>query len=375
MISVKKANLKGKKVLLRVDINSDVVNKKVLFSERIKESAASIKFLKNKKARVVILAHQGRKGKKDFTSLKQHAKFLNKYTKVKFVEDILGKKAETEISNLKNGQAILLENVRGLKEEFQPGKNKLTEKLSSLCDVYVNDAFSVCHRKQTSIVSFPKYLKSYAGINLEKEINALKKIKLKNCLYILGGAKPEDNIKLLKENKVLSCGLFGQACLIAKGKKLGAQEKYLKNKITDFEKIKKKLKPKLKKVLMPKDFAVKISKKRVELKLEQFPSQQEIFDIGEETIKEYKEQIKKAKTIFMKGPAGDCADKNFCKGTNELLKTISKKQFSLIGGGHLNDAIQNSKIPKKKFNHISLSGGALLSFISGEKLPGIEALK
>jgi len=175
---------------------------------------------------------------------------------------------------------------------------------------------------------------------------------------------------LLKGRKVLSCGLFGQVCLIAKGYNLGAQNKFLRDKL----KIIPKLKRKIKNVIMPVDFAVKINGNRKELKLEEFPSKYEIYDIGKETMKNYTKEIKKAKAIFMKGPAGECALKKFCKGTKTILKAIEKnKGFSLIGGGHLSAAAAKLKI--KKINHISLSGGALLEYIAGKKLPGVEVLK
>jgi phosphoglycerate kinase len=367
-------NFKNKTVILRADINSDVKKRKVLMSERIEESTKTINELKKRGAKVVVIAHQGRPGKEDFTSLDQHAKLLNKYTKIKFIPDILGKKAQNAIENLKPGQAILLENIRKEKDEYEPNKkdNKIMKFFLPLIDIYVNDAFSVCHRNETSIVSLPKHIKNCAGLLLEKEVNALKKIKIKSCLYFLGGAKPEDNIKLLKGNKVLACGLFGQVCLINKGKNLGYQNKYLQKE----KALIKIQKSKLKNVQTPIDFAVKIEGKRKELPLRQFPNNYEIFDIGEETIKEYTAEIKKAKAIYMKGPAGDAAEKGFEKGTFEILKAISKSRgFSLIGGGHLSDAIEKSHIPKNKFNHISLSGGALLNYIAGEKLPGIEALK
>ncbi|MFA5060950.1 MAG: phosphoglycerate kinase [Candidatus Pacearchaeota archaeon] len=370
-------NFKNKTVILRSDLNSDVIKGKIIPSERIKESAETIKELKNKGAKVIVIAHQGSPGKEDFISLKQHSKILKKYTKIKFVKDIIGKKAISKIKNLKPGKAILLENIRFEKEEFKTDKkNYLIGKLSSLADFYVNDAFSVCHREQASIVLFPKYLESCAGRLLEKEVNALKKLKIKNCLYILAGAKPSDNLKLMKEKKILACGLFGQMCLIAKGKKLGAQEVYLRNIIKDFGKIIGILKNKQKNVMTPIDFAVKFKGKRKEIGLEDFPVNFEIFDIGEKTINIFVKEIKKAKAIYMKGPAGDCSNKNFRKGTFKILKAISEsKGFSVIGGGHLSDAIEKSKIDKNKFNHVSLSGGALLNYIAGEKLPGLEALK
>jgi len=364
-------DFKGKIVLLRSDLNSDVQNKKLLKSERISEASITIKELKKKKARVVVLAHQGRPGDEDFISLKQHCKQLNKYVRVKFVGDIIGKRAEREIKKLKDGEAILLENVRNLKEEFDSNPNKLTEFFSKNCEIYVNDAFSVCHRAQASIL-LPKYIvNSCAGRILEREVNALKKLKLSKTLYILGGAKPEDNIKLLGKNKVLSCGLFGQVCLINKGKKLGEQENYLRSRKI-FIKIPK---VKLKNVETPLDFAVNIKGKRKEIPVEGFPNDNEIFDIGDITQKKYIVEIKKAKAIYMKGPAGDCGKKQFSNGTFAILKAIAgSKAFSVIGGGHLSDAIKASKVNVKKFGHISLSGGALLNYIAGEKLPGLEVL-
>jgi len=371
-------NFENKKVLLRTDLNSDVVNKKVLMSERIKQASITIRELKNKKAKIIILAHQGNPKKQDFISLEQHHNLLNKFTKTKFVKGVINKKAISEILKLKPGQALLLDNVRFIKDEFHPENpnNELIKTLAPLADFYINDAFSVSHRNHTSITIFPKYLPSAIGRTLEKELNAIKKIKIKNNLYILGGAKPEDNIKLLKGNQVLSCGLFGQLCLIAKGKNLGAQNKYLKKQLILNKNIIQKLKTKLKHVETPIDFALKINNKRAELPLNKFPSKYEIFDIGKKTIKKYISIIKKAKAIYMKGPAGFCADKQFAKGTIKILKAIAaSKAFSVIGGGHLSDAIALSKINKSKFNHISLSGGALLSYIAGEKLPGLEALE
>ncbi|MDD5192343.1 MAG: phosphoglycerate kinase [Candidatus Nanoarchaeia archaeon] len=372
MKTLKDFNFKGKNVLLRADLNSDVKNGRVLMSERIKESARTIDYLKGKKAKVVVIAHQGTPGKDDFVSLKQHAQLLNRFTKIKFVNEVIGKKTENAIENLKNGESILLENIRFEEDEFMPEKegNRLLN-LVELCDIYVNDAFSVCHRKQTSIVLFPKYIKSCAGLLLEKEVNALKKIKIKDCLYVLGGAKPEDSIRLLKGNKVLACGLFGQCCLINKGKSLGEQDRYLREQKA-FVEISK---DKLKNVETPVDFAVKVNNKRKELKLDEFPNKYEIFDIGSKTIDKYVNEIKKAKAIYMKGPCGDANEKGFEKGTFSILKAIAKsKAYSVIGGGHLSDAIEASGINKKKFGHISLSGGALLNYVAGEKLPGLEAL-
>lgn len=379
MKSILNENIRDKIILLREDLNSDVVNGRVLMSERIKESAESIKLMKNKGAKIVIIAHQGRPGEKDFTSLKQHAKFLNRFVKIKFIDDIIGRKAEKAIRELKPGEVILLDNIRKLKDEFDMEENPFVTKLSEWCEIYVNDAFSVCHRAQASVVSFPKYMKSFAGPLLEREVNALKKINLNDCLYILAGAKPDDNIMLLRKNKVLACGLFGQMCLVSLGKDLGAQNSYLKKNISDYDSSLKNLKTKLKLmknlVETPVDFAVKVNGKRKEFSLNEFPVKYEIYDIGKKTQEIYVEEIMKAKSIYMKGPAGFYSDTKFFNGTYALLKAISKSNaFSLLGGGQLSDAIAKSKIPKRKFGYISLSGGALLQYLAGQKLPGLVAL-
>jgi len=380
MKTLKDFNFKGKVVLLRSDLNSDVVNGKVISGERIKESAQTIKFLKQKGAKVVILAHQGNVGKDDFIPLSQHAKFLSRYTKVKFVDGIIGKEAILAITQMKNGDAVLLDNVRFVDDEFHPDKegNKLVKALSNVCDIYVNDAFSVCHRNQTSITSFPRVMPSCAGLLLEREVKALKRISMKNTLFILGGAKPESNIKLLRGNKVLACGLFGQTCLRADGIDLGYQNDFLKEKTLvkgKYSDFLDDLRKKLANVVMPIDFAVNVGGKRKEYLLGDFPINHQIDDIGEETIKRFEKEIKKAKAIYMKGPAGFASDKNFAKGTNRILKAIANSNaFSLIGGGHLSDAIARSRIPRNKFGHISLSGGALLNYIAGEKLVGLKVL-
>lgn len=380
MKTLKDFDFKNKNILLRADINSDVLNKKVLPSERIKQAVLTIDYLKKKKAKIVVIAHQGNPGKDDFISLKQHSRLLNKYTKIKFIEDIIGKKAIEAINKLKPGDAILLENIRFNPDEFHPEKtdNALIKTLFPLFDVYVNDAFSVCHRNNSSIVGFPEHLPSCAGLLLEKEINALKKISIKNCLYILGGAKPEENIKLLNGKKAIACGLFAQLCLVSKGKDLGYQNEFLKKATLvkgEYSGFLEKLRNKLANVELPNDFAVNFKGKRKEFSLEQFPLDYEIEDIGEKTQKRYIELIKKAPAIYMKGPAGNTSEKQFAIGTEVILRAASEcRGFVLVGGGHLSDAIEKYKIPKDKFGYISLSGGALLNYVAGEKLPGLVAL-
>ena len=197
-------NFKGKRVLVRSDLNSPISDNGVVLNDRIIESAKTISELKRKGAKVVVLAHQGQGGRADFVSLQGHVKLLNKFVKIRFVKDIFGEKALEEIDNLKSGDALLLENVRFSEEEFRPDRSKIVRTLKNKFDYYVNDAFSVCHREHASIVGFPRFLPSLIGRLMEKELKNLDKIKGSGKLFILGGNKVEDVMLLIKEKNILS---------------------------------------------------------------------------------------------------------------------------------------------------------------------------
>ena len=388
--SIDDFDFNNQKVLLRADLNTVIESGKVKLSDRMIASAKTIKELLKKNAGVVILAHQGRPGKEDYmNSLNEHAKLLSKYVKVRYVDDVIGDVAVNAIKELKPGNAILLSNVRSLKEEFEPLKKKniLIKTLSPLFDIYVNDAFSVSHRKQTSVVGFAKKLPSCMGRLMEKEIDGLKHSSLKKhpVTYILAGFKPDDNIKLmesaLKDNKVdniLTAGLFGQLCLVAKGYDLGTQKEFLEHQ--GVTKILPKLRSLIKKysgkIKTPKDLAIDLHGKRKELNLNEFPSKFEVFDIGPKTLNKYLNILRKSNAIYMKGPTGYYHERRFSKSTKKIMKYIEKSNaYILIGGGHTVDALNKFRIRKKKINHITLSGGASIRFLAGEKLPGIEVLK
>ena len=373
--SIRNISLSGKRVLLRVDLNSSIHNGKVVESDRIKEHAKTINFLLNKKAEVVILSHQGNPGNRDCVSLEQHTRILNKYVKVKFVPEVIGKKAWKEISSLKSGKALLLENVRYLKSEFEPSSNNdFVNFMKEIgFDYYVNDALSICHRNQTSIVSFPKVFPSAIGLVFEEELRNAKKIKskLKHCLFILGGAKSKDLLPLLK-HKVLTGGRLSIVALKAKGFNLNKENGLDSEDIKLIPQIKKHLKN----IEIPVDLAISIKGKRKEIYLDELPVKYPVYDIGRETIEIYKDEIRKAKAIFFKGSPGLFQYPAFSLGTREILKAIaSSKAFSVIAGGQSSDAIKQFKINPKKFDYISLSGGALVKYVSGEKLVGLSALQ
>jgi phosphoglycerate kinase len=368
---VVKGDISGKAVILRVDINSPVNDGKVMDNDRIVEAAKSIDFLKRKGAKVIVLAHQGRKGKEDFLGLGQHAALIGKRTRIKFVDDISGEKAAKAIGGLKNGEAVLLENVRFLDSEmdFSSGA-RFVPILSDMADIYVNDAFSVSHRRQASIVLFPERLPSFIGPAFASELKALEKVKMKGALHILAGSKAEENMLFLKKGKkIVVAGIFGQMCLKARGLSFGKHDGFL----GDVGTLKRKLKGV--KIIGPEDFAVKMGGRRVEIRKEKFPNEHEILDIGAKSIRIFCGEIKKAKAVLMKGPAGYIEDKKFRKGTEALLREIARsKAFSVIGGGHLSTALREMNINKKSFGHVSLGGGAFASHIAGKKLPGLEAI-
>ena len=223
-------DVENKVVLVRVDINSpvDEKTKEVLDNERIREHSKTIKELAERGAKVVVLAHQGRKGDPDFISLEQHAKLLEKYVgrKVEFVPDIIGEKAKQKIKSLKKGEILLLDNVRFLEEETKElspeehAKSNLVKELSKLAEIFVLDAFSASHRSHASIVGFAHVLPTYAGRVMEKELISQEKAlnPLGMNVFVLGGAKPDDCLNIIEYmfknkpgsiEKVLTCGTVG----------------------------------------------------------------------------------------------------------------------------------------------------------------------
>jgi phosphoglycerate kinase len=390
-------DVEGKTVLIRVDINSpfNELTEKISNNERIREHAKTIKELANKKAKVVILAHQGRKGDPDFIHLEQHAKLLEKYIKkpVGFVDDVVGQKAKEKIESLTPGEIILLDNVRFLEDETEEkspeehANSQIVRNLAPIADIFVNDAFSVAHRSHASVVGFTRVLPSYAGRVMEKEIIASEKaLKPEHpTVYILGGAKPEDCLNIMKymlQNKTLdvalTCGVVGELFLLAKGYHLGkATMKFFEKKeFTRFAKDAKMLLEKYgSKIEMPIDVAIEEKRKRKEISVESLPTTRQLMDIGNDTVKNYEQFFKKAKTIVVKGPAGVYEKSGFETGTKKILDSVAKtKAFTLICGGDTTVALEKLGIDKTKFSYVSIAGGALITHLSGKPMPGIESL-
>ena len=393
----------GKTVLVRVDLNSpvDPETGKIQDNERIQAHAKTLRELSDKGAKVVVLAHQGRKGGADFLPLKQHAELLSKHVgkPVKYVPDVVGAEAENAIKSLNPGEILLLENVRTLDEETveaspeEHAKGVLVSKLSKLADLFVLDAFSVAHRSHASIVGFAAVLPVVAGRVMEMELRALSELleKRDKIILFMGGNKPEDCIKVVETilnrgrpeiKTLLSAGILGQLFLMAEGRDLGSPSlEYIRKKGFDklLDRVKalaQKLGDKLKR---PIDVAYEADGKREEVKIENLPAPGPIMDIGSETASTYSDIIRSASkedAIIVKGPAGAYEYEQFRKGTAEVYKALAgSKAFTLIGGGDSSTAIRMVGLKVEDFSYVSLAGGALIHFLSGKRMPGVEILK
>lgn len=391
-------DVENKTVLLRVDFNLPLDKKtfEILDTTRIKLVLPTIQELIEKNAKIVILAHQGRKGSWDFISMKKHAKALQKLLgkEVKFVDDIYGEKATNAIKNLKNKEILFLDNVRkfleetGKKSAEEHSQSELVQSLYPLVDFFVNDAFAAAHRAQCSLIGFTNILPSCAGRLMEKELATLEKVvknPKKPCIFLFGGAKFSDVIVTIERvlanktaDKVLLTGLPANAFLKAEGYSLGEKNESAlleEGKTEHFEEIKKVLATFSDDIYLPVDFAVSKNETRKEINLNDLPSDYNLFDIGEKTIEKFKEILTTAKTVFLSGPCGVFENPLFKKGTEKIFKFVADSEaFSIVGGGHTVAAVEQLSL-REKISHISTGGGSLEKFMMGEKLVVVEALK
>jgi phosphoglycerate kinase len=391
-------NFENKTVLLRVDFNMPLDKKTldILDTTRIKRALPTIKELIKKKAKTVIIAHQGRQGDWDFTSLEKHAKSLEKLLgkKVKFVDDVYGEKAKTAIDTLKKGEVLLLDNVRNFSGETdkktpeEHSKSELVQNLYPLVDIFVNDAFAAAHRAQCSLIGFTAVLPSCAGRLMEKELTTLGEIvenPKKPSVFLFGGAKFSDvivTIERLLDNKtadkIILTGLPANAFLKAEGIKLGDKNEELLLKEgtpENYNEIRNIMSKYKDNIFLPLDFALQDNTNRTEIDIDDLPATNNLYDIGEQSINSFKNILSDAKTVFLSGPCGVFENPNFMKGTKEIFTYIANSDvFSIVGGGHTVAAIEKLGL-ENKISHISTGGGALEKFMMGEKLPVVEALK
>jgi phosphoglycerate kinase len=391
-------DVKNKTVIVRVDFNSEVdpETKQVTNDTRIRAYATTLKELAEKGAKVVVLSHQGRKGDPDYTSLKQHAQILQQIlnSPVKFVDDLFGDKAKNAIKQLKDGEILVLENVRSWQGETKKGspeqqaKTEMVQNLAPLADLFVSDAFSVAHRDNVSMVGFTPVLPSAAGRIMERELRHLSKT-LEDphhpCVYVMGGAKADDSLEISKyiltndvADHVLLGGVTSQLFMAAKGVDLGKKtmDFLAKKDLLQFiPGIQELLADHPNKILLPIDVALEVDGKRTEIPSSQLPSEHPIFDIGTKTVAQYVNIISTAKSIVVSGPLGVYENSEFCYGTKTVFEAIANSNaFSLAGGGNTIAAIDQYGL-SDKISYISTAGGALVEFLMGKKLPGVVALE
>ena len=384
-------SLEGKTVFLRVDMNCpiDLNTMEISGTKRIEEAIETIKALD--KTKLVIASHQGRVGNNDYTGMDKHVKILEHLLnkKIKYVEDVIGQAAQKEIENLQNGEILLLDNLRLCAEEnyeFTPenaAKTIMVKRLAHLFDLCVLDSFPSAHRSHPSIVGFPHVLPACAGRIVEREVRNLDEIMTvakAPHVIVLGGSKVPDRleaIKLLIQNgradHILLTGLIGNVFMRAQ-----ARIKYplgIKNENEVVAKAHTLIGEYPDVFTTPVDVAIDKDDQRVEMDVRDIKTGDKIYDLGPKTVEHYSKIISSAGTVFISGPAGFFEKENFSFGTRQLLDAIANSMATtIVSGGHLTTALKEQGL-EEKINHISTAGGALVLYLTGEKLPMIKALE
>ncbi len=388
--TVKDIDLKGKKVFVRCDFNVPMdENQNITDNTRIKAALPTIKYLLEQNCKIILASHLGRpKGEvKPEFSLKPVAKELSKLLgkDVIMANDVIGEDATTKAENLKEGEIMLLENVRFHREETD-NDPEFAKKLASMAEIFVNDAFGTAHRAHASTTGIADYIPGVAGFLIEKELkflgNAINNPE-RPFVAILGGAKVSDKIGVIdslldKVDTLMIGGGMAYTFFKAQGYNVG-------NSLCEVEKTNlaleamEKAKSKGVKLLLPIDTKIgKEFKPDTESKTvawTEIPDEWEGFDIGERTIEMFKNELQSAKTVIWNGPLGLFEFDQFAIGTNEIAKTLAELDATtIIGGGDSAAAVTKAGLADK-MTHISTGGGASLEFLEGKKLPGIECLQ
>jgi len=374
-------SLKGKRVLLRLDLNVPVVGSKITDDFKIISALPTILQLRSRP--LIIISHRGepttKAGKYTYNSsysLRPVALKLKKYLGGKV---FMAKGSWTDLKkqsvSLQSGDIMIVENLR-----FWPGEvsndTTFAQNLASLADVYINDAFAVSHRSHASVLAITKYMPSYAGPLLQQEIKNLNKVSHERSLVvILGGAKISSKLPLIKKllpraSAIIMGGGLANTLLKVRGNSIGtslyeAKSMPAAKRLTS------------NKILLPVDVVVQSGKKIMIRSISEVQTKEKILDIGPETLSAYDAVISQAKNIIWNGPMGFFENKNFQNGTKQIINSIQKarreKSFSLAGGGETVEAIRALKA-ERSFNWVSTGGGASLTFLSGEPMPGLKGL-
>ena len=392
-------NLDGKTVFVRVDINSpiDPSTGKILSYQRFQSHVETLNSLRSSK--VVIMAHQSRPGKEDFLSLKEHARALGGILgrPVSFVDNLFGDTVGREIEKLKDGDIIMLENTRFYSEEVNVNANdavaaeqtNIVKSLSKYMDYFVNDAFPAIHRAQVTLTGFRRIVPNIAGRLIEKEISGIERFRKgieRPKIAILAGAKISESIAVASSflergmvDRILVGGVVANAFLWSSGYNIGKKNMDFIRKNNDhhtdlIDKSRAILEKYGNRIVMPTDLILNPSGRRVEL-TEKIPDNEIIADIGIDSIVLFSDEIRRSKAIFLNGPMGMYEIEEYSAGTREVFNAVAGSgAVTIAGGGHTLSALENLDL-LPRITHASTGGGALISYLSGEKMPVIEALK
>ena len=384
-------SVSGKRVIVRLDLNVPINNSKIDDDTRIKVIEPFVNKLIENKAKVILLSHLGRpKGKAvSELSLKPIFNYLEKKLngKIYFYQEKIDSKAVDASNKLKPGEVLLFENIRFFKEE-EGDEEAFAKNLSRLGDIYINEAFSCSHRKQASIHKITRFIDSYGGPLLEKEIqsiNLIIKNKKKPVTCIIGGSKVSTKINILsslskKADNLVIVGAMANNFLKFKGINVGKSliEEGSENIVKNINTLAAKNKCN---IIIPVDWntSSSVNGDPVYKSLKDMASEDIILDIGKSTIDLISKTIDNSNTVFWNGPAGYYENKNFSTGTLSIANKIaentkSKSLISIVGGGDTVAAIKNSGL-ENFFTHLSTAGGAFLEALEGKDLPGIKVLK
>lgn len=395
----------GKTVLCRVDINQpiDWETGGLKDTTRIRACVPTLKELSGKGARLVLLAHQGSDIEYgNFYTTEPHAKVLSEYLgkEAAFIDDVCGPAAREAVKSLKDGDILLLDNVRFVSEEQtlfelklkltheQQAKTLLVRKLAPLADVYICDAFAAAHRDQPSLCGFEQVLPSAMGRLFEEEfcvISGLMESPARPCVFVLGGAKIGDAFLMMRTvlgggiaDKVLAGGLVAQVMLWADGREIGepSREFIRKQGYAELVGTAGELLQKYRgKLLLPTDFGYVKDGKRCECAVGALPGGELVTDIGSETAAMYQKEILAAKTVFVNGPMGVFEKEESGLGTKMVWDALGDTAgYSVVGGGDSITAT-NKYGKTDKVNYTCTGGGALIRFLTGEELPVVRALR
>ncbi len=384
MKTLRDVDVKGKRVLVRVDFNVPIENGRVLDDFRIRAVLPTFRFLKERGAKTIIASHLGRpKEREETLSVRNIQGRLESLLgePVKFIDASVGEKAENAVGAIREGEFLLLENLRFHKEE-EANDEEFSKSLASLAEIYVNDAFGVSHRAHASVEAITRFLPSCAGLLLEQEVRELSRVSERPyhpLVLVMGGAKVATKLHLIdkflpRTDHIILGGILANTVLAAKGLSIG-KSKLEENIGHDLE----KLDLTNTKLHLPLDLVVSremTGTAPIEVIAPGSVKEEDIIlDVGPESVKEFSHIIREAQMVIWNGPMGFIEAEPFAKGTKDLARAfVASDAHKVVGGGDVIGILDKMGV-LDTIDYVSTGGGAMLEFLAGDKLPGIEALK